>query len=236
MTKITRSTAAAVTAAAALLALSLPAGAFTVSQQGSSVWGGYGHVNTTVTWSGGSRGTQAGAFALKGDLNGTGVENFAAWCLDIGHTLGLPSEYSITTTPFAHGTISATVLAALQKLVNTGYSAVRANMTDNNTVAGFQMALWEVLDETSGSYDATAGNTKFTGPAGALTAANGFLAGMSGSNTGNYKLTYLQSESRAPGQSLVTISTVPVPAAGVLLLGALGGLGMFARRRKSTEA
>lgn len=232
-------------AAAALLALSLPAAAstFTVSQQNAGdLHNGNGFVNTTVTWSGGNTGTRAGVFAVNAaELGG----DFLAWCLDIGHTLGLPSEYSITSAPFDHpgGTIADATKANLLKLVNTAYTAVLASLgTANKTTytAAFQMALWEILDETDADagYNVKTGNTRVSNGAGeaVVLQANAFLSGMDGDATGKYKLTYLQSETRVPGQSLVTVSAVPLPAAGLLLFGALGGLGVVARRRKSAEA
>lgn len=226
-----------VAAAAVAVAFALPAAAapFEVSQQGSNVFGGNGNLGTTVTWTGGTTGTTAGGFALSAtELGG----DFVAWCLDIGHTLDLPGDYSITTTPFAHSTIPGTTLAALQKLVNTAYTSVLAGLGNSAISAGFQLALWEILDETSGSYDVKTGSTTVSNGASSavVLAANGFLANLEGPQTGNYKLTYLQSEEGRVGQSLVTISPVPVPAAGLLLFGALGGLGMVARRRKSTDA
>lgn len=233
---------AAATAAAALLSLSVPALAsptpFKVSQQQSNVHGTNGSVNITITSPAGSIGTSAGSFALTSDAaKGPVIGDFIAWCLDIGHWLNLPSTYSVTTSPFnPDGSITA-VVATLTQLVNTAYKGVLGNATDS---AAFQLALWEIVNEGSGNYDVNDGDFKASGNLAVRNQANAFLDNLTGTATGNYKLTYLQSESSMqrfaegqPSQNLVTISEVPLPAAGLLLIGALGGLGMFARRRKA---
>ncbi len=242
MTIIPRSAAVAATAAAALFALSFSAEAFPVTQQGSNAHNGYGAA--TVKLTGVSGNVSAGAFALNADELGG---NFAAWCLDIANTLGLPSDYEFTTSPFAGNPLSASVISNLQALVNTAYSAVLANLNNSAYSAGFQLALWEIITETKKTYDVTKGNfvvSTVSGHTGAgnaaRTKANEFLNGLGGPVTGNYTLTYLQSTDGK--QSLVNIaptppvSEVPVPAAGLLLMGALGGLGVMARRRKSADA
>ena len=52
-----------------------------------------------------------------------------------------------------------------------------------------------------------------------------------------YRLSFLESSSdsanKSAHQNLVTVSPVPLPAAGLLLLAAFGGLGVAARRRKT---
>lgn len=239
---------AAATAAAALLSLSVPALAsptpFKVSQQQSNVHGTNGSVNITITSPAGSIGTSAGSFALTSDAaKGPVIGDFIAWCLDIGHWLNLPSTYSVTTSPFnPDGSITA-VVATLTQLVNTAYKGVLGNATDS---AAFQLALWEIVNEGSGDYDVNDGDF-YASDYGSLDSsavrdrANWFLDHLDATPTGNYKLTFLQYESTLagaplpgqPSQNLVTISEVPLPAAGLLLIGALGGLGMFARRRKA---
>ena len=64
------------------------------------------------------------------------------------------------------------------------------------------------------------------------------LAGLAGPLTGNFSLTFLESEGHR-SQNLVTgnsipveIPSVPVPAAGLLLFSALAGTGLLARMRQ----
>ena len=228
----------ATTAAAALLALALPAAAapFTVESNGPNIG-----VGATYHAPVGSDGTTAGAFNVTSDAFGGA---FTAWCLDLAHKLGLPSEYELTSSPFVGNPISAGVQSTVKALFDTAYSTL--NLGDADQSAGFQMALWEILTEGESpvpySVDAGAGQGSFwitgTGTANARNIANGFLGGLGGPTNGDYTLTFLQSTDGK--QSLITVDTpvspVPLPAAGVLLFGALGGLGVVARRRKSAEA
>ncbi len=233
---------------AAGLAVAATAGqAGTVSQQYSggiySVFGGpdtsdrkFRDVTTTDDVDG-TNNTAAGAFYLVDEDNilgnGPGA-NFVAFCVDIFNTLGLPSEYEKTGTPFTGtgqpGTLDAGQKNRVQELFDNNYAGL--DFDDSDEVAGFQAALWEVLFEGDDNYDVKAGDFQVSWGLtdGAKVAANAFL-GMGDDGQTNYNLTWLQSE--GGGQNLVTVAPVPLPAGGVLLLGALGGLAVARRRRKA---
>ena len=225
------------TAAAALLALSLPAGAapFQAYYQdpGNGSHGSYGSSNfSSPSFTGTSGSASAGAFALKGDLNGAGVEDFIAWCVDIAHNLSPLSKYDIAALP-----VVGQMATDLKALVNTFYDEVVTKLTTAEFSAGFQLAVWEILNETGSTYDVTGGSFAVTGGnTNAKAKANHFLANLDYSAPVKYNITYLQSQANPQTQGLVTISPVPLPAAGLLLFGALGGLGVVARRRKSADA
>lgn len=223
--------------AAALLTASAaaPAYAMTLSaQNGSDIFDGGGNLGVTVE--GGPRDVdaRAGGFRVT-----DGVDDFLAWCLDIATNLSLPSDYLETDTPFADsiGTLSATILSNIESLFETAYSTL--DVMDNQQSAGFQLALWEILYETSGDLDLTTGSFQQTrdGTAqdGAEAFANGFLDGLGGPITQGYDLTFWESVDTGSGrsQNLVSVTAVPLPAAGLLLLAGLGAIAGASRSRRS---
>ena len=174
----------------------------------------------------------AGGFAASGNLHGMGPESFTAWCLDIITSMKTSSDYTPTTTPF-QSLISPTRMTNITRLFDTGFKTL--NLASGADSGGFQLALWELMYENAPTFDLTTGN--FTASsAGALATAQSLLAGLSGPVTKKYALTWLQStDPRGDGghysQNLVTASAVPLPAGGLLLAAAMGGLAALRRRK-----
>ncbi len=207
-------------------------------QDPNSVFGSNGSANANLSI-GGS--VIAGAFALKSDPATTSYSdaagNFVAFCLDVFNNLtNPPGEYEVTSTPFVStgspGDISDRI-GDVEKLFNTAYAGV--DLSDDNQSAGFQLALWEVVfEDTTGlftGFDLADGAFTVSTDTNVFNTAKGYLDNIDGPNTGSYQLTYLQSTQG--GQNLVTMAPIPLPAGGVLLLGALGGLAVARRRRKA---
>ena len=233
--------------------LALPASAavtLTVTQSGATIFGTNGNSSATVvetTLRPLGLGVLAGGFAVKGNLDGLGADEFfTAWCLDIATYLRLPSIYTTTTTPFSSGALTLAKISNIERLFETGYKSL--DVTDNIKSAGFQLALWEVLYENSGTFNLAIGNFSVSSSA-AIAAGQALLNGMAGAINWNYDLTFLQSNDPRNttdghySQHLVTANTglqlvaaVPLPAGGVLLLAGLGALAALRRRRAGTSA
>lgn len=171
------------------------------------------------------------------DTTGT-LDSFLAWCLDLGSFLSTSGTaekpYVITDNPFSnsHG-LNATEQARVQSVFDANYGTL--DVTNGVDAAGFQVALWNAL------YDddllAQSGTFAISATQAVIDAANGYLTAASTYTDGKaYRLTFLESapeQGQTKHQNLVTVSPVPLPAAGILLLAAFGGLGFAARRRKT---
>ena len=173
-----------------------------------------------------------GAYGFKMTDTQGPLGSFVAWCLDLSHYLATSGThlYDTTTTPFASSYgLNAVEQARVQAVFDANYATVSSNVT-NTTQAGFQVALWEALYDSN--WDAGAGAFKIASGA-VLTQANSYLAAASVLLANNgpqmWNLTFL--ESQTGKQNFVTATPVPVPAAGLLLLAALGGLAALRRRR-----
>lgn len=158
---------------------------------------------------------RAGAFHFT-----DGASSFMAFCIQPGVWLDLSQSFSTDTNP-----LSSTVMANVDKLFSAAYGQV----SDAVSAAAFQVALWEVVGETSGSFDLNEG-THYLATGGEVTAmGNLFLGGMDDAETGGYRYTtYVNS-----GQNQISVSEVPLPASAWLLLGGLGGMAAYGRRKKA---
>jgi hypothetical protein len=205
---------------------------------------GSGSAGVTVTapsgtqgvMSGGTQGVNAGAFHVKDTISG---DSFIAWCVDLLDTLSTPTlgVYTATATPFSDPwSILPATQNVIKSLFDTSY-AIALNSATNS--AAFQLALWEIVYENpANGWGVSSGSGQFfTTTSGAVAnAANTMLAGLGGTPTGNFNVTYWQSNTVGK-QDLVTVSEVPLPAAVWLFGSGLVGLGILSRkRRKAAEA
>lgn len=223
-------------AIAAAFALAAPAQATTISKQNASdTFDGGGRLAVKV------KGGPHTVSALAGGFRVTdGASDFIAWCLDIATTLKLPSTYMQTANPFSAstGVLSASTRSSIGRLFGTGYSTLDLN--SNIESAGFQLALWEILYETSGAFDLTAG-TFYQSRSGsardeAESFANSLLAGLDGPVTQSYRLTFWESVPDNMGkrsQNLVSVEAIPLPAAGWMLIAGIGALAGMRRMRRA---
>lgn len=201
----------------------------------------------------------AGAFQMQDNAAGSAFGTFIAWCLDISHWLGGTGRdypYESTLTPFANSYgLDSLQMERVQRFFDANYAL--GLETNVNQSAAFQMGLWEVLYDDDFSLVAdTAATDDFRGVAGnassvtAFTLAGTYLsAAQTYSGGQNWSLIFLESQNyRSPHQNpryrqnLVTAvqysgtTPVPVPAAGLLMVFGLAGLGLMTRRRRASAA
>jgi hypothetical protein len=208
----------------------------------------YGRTTVTIQSGATSQRVSAGAFDVTSSAAIPGLGSmFAAWCLDIGRYLSLPSQYDVTSTPFTGNVLTPVQRGAITALFNI---ASAWDFSNNAKSAGFQLALWEVVNEAGGVFSltndlASNADTFFVTSTGnasnsAVTEANGLLGQLAGYDpkTALFRVVYLQSQDTRPNdgynrdsQNLAALAPVPVPAAGALLLAALAGLGLARRRQ-----
>lgn len=172
---------------------------------------------------------QAYGFNME-DTSGV-LGSFVAWCLDISHTIaqGVGYTYEVTSTPFSNSFgLDAAQQSRVQNMFDANFGTL--DYTNRQEAASFQVALWEVLYDDD--YDISTGDFKATGSD--LTKVADYL-GLAQNYTGSkaYNLTFLESTGSPQRQNLVTASAVPVPAAGLLLFSALGGIAVMRRKRKA---
>jgi hypothetical protein len=148
-------------------------------------------------------------------------QSLIAWCVDVFHALNNQFEYTIDSPS------SLDRSGELQKLVNQRY----AQITDKITSTAFQLAIWELVTDTGGGYSLTNGTFSATG-FGNVQALAGEWLKLDGQSTGNYKISYFYDGilgGKMTSQNLITVSSVPLPGAALLMLSALG-LGALMRR------
>ncbi len=169
----------------------------------------------------------AGVFNVDNLTTGT---SFLAFCFELLQGVGVGA----LTPPGLEFTASTAVNADTQALFNQSYATL--DFSDASAMAGFQIALWETLDDsslTTGSYQNWVGDTSSFEEDLALMIADTFLGNVAAGApaTGNYNLTsWLNGTSQDLVQATPPTGTVPEPATA--LLGALGLAGIAAVRRR----
>lgn len=153
--------------------------------------------------------------------------SFLAYCIEPDQSFAINALGAQTYTVGSFSGAQASLLEAL-------YSSSYASATDVNAKAAFQLAVWEIVTESSSSLNVNGGSftvDSSTALASSIaTQANDYLsASASYSGPSLYTLTKL---TNADYQDLVVASPVPEPQTWALLLAGLGAVGLRARRRQ----
>ena len=181
-------------------------------------------------------------------INGSNTNTLLAWCVDIFDSMRTSQK------TYNDGLASSiNNFDKLQQLVNRDFSKVNNSVTS----AAFQLAVWEIVNETAGAqtFSLTTGQFKahdavnangsssstWTYLSTAVALAEDWL-GLDEAVTGQYKVNYYKlpdADGILPNgisQDVISISAVPLPAAGWLMLSALGLGGFLTRKRGALPA
>jgi hypothetical protein len=191
----------------------------------------------------GSGRVYSGPFNVDKSVGGGFLETFVAWCMELTRPFLDGGDRTFTegsVFPSTAGVAGseADVSTRIQRLFDAAYDPGILNST--NQAAGFQLAIWELIYDTdadlqTSSFQALLGNNTNTNRTATINYAQDFLQQYSTTlnPTREWTITYYQGTDR---QNIATVSPIPLPAAGWLLLAALTGLGVAARRKRKMAA
>ena len=172
-----------------------------------------------------------GRLTLTGKDSNNVAASFTTFCVDIFHTLTTPSTYDFKA--ISQLTTNTTTLTRLSTLVGMSNLLINNASDKATTSAALQLAAWEIVNETSGTYGFSTGTFRSSGGNSdgartlAMTYLNNITSGQWQAPTGTLKYFY-----SANSQSQV-LSAVPEPATWAMMIGGFGLVGGTMRRRRA---
>lgn len=161
--------------------------------------------------------------SIDGDAPAWGA-TLDAFCIDISTALQNTATYTLHE---GLGSLSSNTQQNRVDRLFTSYYELSTTSAHNS--AAFQLALWEILNESHSSLNLSSGSFSSGAFDGARTIANNWLANL-GTLTGGYEYYILRADN---SQDLVTVRQVNVPEPTVLLLMGTGLLILaLAQRRR----
>ncbi len=179
-----------------------------------------------------SENVYAGGFTMNNVTAPSGT--FQAWCVSIYEAMDQSAagvSYTLKTGALFYSADTGKA-DALSHLASNWLATANTSATNN---AAFQLAIWEIVNETSGSgYSLAGGNFKSTSAsAGVITEASLMLGNLSGTLT--YTTNIWAQNTAHTTQDLAVFAPVPEPGTYAMMLSGLGLMGFVARRRKQEQ-
>jgi hypothetical protein len=214
----------------ALVAASLQSASADTLKYDGAAYGGYvGTSGLANVPQGVTSSPAAGGFMMQNITNPGG--SFVAWCLDIFDYLNTSAKgatYSLT--PGSTFYSQSSTVTALERLASQHLDSL---VLGNDRIASgaFQLAAWEIVNETSGAFGL--GNGSFqvaSADGGAIALANSWLSTL---NSGPITKTLnVWRDVNGGTQDLAVFAPIPEPEIYVMMLAGLGLMGFVARRRR----
>lgn len=220
----------------------------------NNFWAGSGNVTidfTGVNWHDGSTVTglheSGGSGGFKTyDLttDPTRQNAFESWCVDIFDNFSFiidatdilkPANVALAGSTATLATVFSSKAATdLGRLYTDHHADIDSTSSSANNEAAFQLAVWEIVNDRSGTYSLTSGDFRATGTGSAT--ANTWLSELSVASTSLYTADIWTVQSARPegfgAQDVAVFRRVPEPATYALVLTGLGLLGFTSRRKK----
>jgi hypothetical protein len=249
MTKIIRHYGFTAGLVVAVLCAAQPAAADTIEL--NNFWAGSGSVSINfngIDWHDGSSVTEnvsggSGGFKtydLTTDPNRANA--FQSFCVDIFHSFNFvvdssdvlkPADIALAgTTATAPTPFSSQAAIDLGRLFTKYHNYIDSTSSSGTNESAFQLAVWEIVNDRSGSYSLAGGDFKATGTGSSL--ANQWLADLGNASdyTANIWTVQKMISGRGYAQDVVVFAPVPEPQTYAMLLAGLGIIGFTLRRRK----
>ena len=231
--------------AALALFAAQPAAADQIALQGW--WGGAGNVSLTLTngvnYHTGTTGvsfSEAGGAGGFQTYNATRNETFQSWCVDIFHNFNFGNPGStINNKVSAASLFTQSKADDLGRLYTRHHSVIDGHNSTANNSAAFQLAVWEIVNETGNTYSLSAGAFKASGT-GSGTAGTWLMDLNTNHDASEYNASVwvVQNNTFAANgkptwgaQDVLVFAPVPEPETYAMMLAGLGLLGFSARRK-----
>lgn len=228
--------------AIAALFTAQPAAADTIEI--NNFWAGSGNVTidfSGINWHNGSTvtglheyGGSGGFLTYNLSTDPLRKNGFQSFCVDIFSSFSFAVSSTDVLKPAS--IISSQAAVDLGRLYTNHHAAIDSRSSSAANEAAFQLAVWEIVNEGSGSYMLNNGNFKATGTGSAL--AQTWLSELSTASASNYNANIWAVQSmitsgKGYAQDVVVFAPVPEAQTYAMMLAGLGLIGFSARRRKN---